>query len=388
MNPILECKGLTKRYGGKTALDQITFSLMPGKIIGLLGPNGSGKTTLIKLLNGLLVPTEGQIFIDGLRPGTETKKFVSYLPERTYLNSWMKVCDIIDFFQDFYEDFDKARAYDMLKRLNINPSDRLRTMSKGTKEKVQLILVMSRRARLYCLDEPIAGVDPAARDYILSTIIQNYDEMEYLWRRLVVTPCVCCVFVTPGGKGLKALVLHDNTDPAKHGDLYDQLLRKFNVTSKDEGCKDLARRNYLSYDPDIWTNPNPVPFHYVPTVKAALTRQTNISTGKNLSGRSIIHIMNSTWKKSHPEYWQEGHRAMSIFSLACRLCRWGVEEDLAMDYFINGWESDTMTENEIVGHVRNAYKTEKRNFGTDDFTFIPRRKSCNRWNVQQAGGIV
>ena len=176
MNPILECKGLTKRYGNKTALDQVSFSLMPGKIIGLLGPNGSGKTTLIKLLNGLLVPTEGHIFIDGLAPGVETKKFVSYLPERTYLNSWMKVCDIIDFFQDFYEDFDKDRAYDMLKRLNINPSDRLRTMSKGTKEKVQLILVMSRRARLYCLDEPIAGVDPAARDYILSTIIQNYDE--------------------------------------------------------------------------------------------------------------------------------------------------------------------------------------------------------------------
>ena len=176
MNPILECKGLTKRYGNKTALDQVSFSLMPGKIIGLLGPNGSGKTTLIKLLNGLLVPTEGHIFIDGLAPGVETKKFVSYLPERTYLNSCMKVCDIIDFFQDFYEDFDKARAYDMLKRLNINPSDRLRTMSKGTKEKVQLILVMSRRARLYCLDEPIAGVDPAARDYILSTIIQNYDE--------------------------------------------------------------------------------------------------------------------------------------------------------------------------------------------------------------------
>ena len=176
MNPILECKDLTKRYGNKTALDQISFSLMPGKIIGLLGPNGSGKTTLIKLLNGLLVPTEGHIFIDGLTPGVETKKFVSYLPERTYLNSWMRVCDIIDYFQDFYEDFDKARAYDMLKRLNINPSDRLRTMSKGTKEKVQLILVMSRRARLYCLDEPIAGVDPAARYYILSTIIQNYDE--------------------------------------------------------------------------------------------------------------------------------------------------------------------------------------------------------------------
>ncbi len=176
MNPILECKDLTKRYGNKTALDRISFSLMPGKIIGLLGSNGSGKTTLIKLLNGLLVPTEGHLFIDGLTPGVETKKFVSYLPERTYLNSWMKVCDIIDYFQDFYEDFDKVRAYDMLKRLNINPSDRLRTMSKGTKEKVQLILVMSRRARLYCLDEPIAGVDPAARDYILSTIIQNYDE--------------------------------------------------------------------------------------------------------------------------------------------------------------------------------------------------------------------
>lgn len=176
MNPILECKDLTKRFGNKTALDQVSFSLMPGKIIGLLGPNGSGKTTLIKLLNGLLVPTEGHIFIDGLVPGIETKKFVSYLPERTYLNSWMKVCDIIDYFQDFYEDFDKARAYDMLMRLEINPSDRLRTMSKGTKEKVQLILVMSRQARLYCLDEPIAGVDPAARDYILSTIIQNYNE--------------------------------------------------------------------------------------------------------------------------------------------------------------------------------------------------------------------
>ena len=176
MKTILECKNLTKRYGRTQALSGINLSLKAGRIIGLLGPNGSGKTTLIKLLNGLLVPTEGHIFIDGLTPGVETKKFVSYLPERTYLNSWMKVCDIIDYFQDFYENFDEARAYDMLKRLNINPSDRLRTMSKGTSEKVQLILVMSRRARLYCLDEPIAGVDPAARDYILSTIIQNYDE--------------------------------------------------------------------------------------------------------------------------------------------------------------------------------------------------------------------
>lgn len=176
MTPILECKNLTKRYGNKTALDKISFSLERGKIIGLLGPNGSGKTTLIKLLNGLLVPTEGEILVDGLNPGVETKKIVSYLPERTYLNSWMKVCDLIDYFSDFYEDFDPNRAYDMLQRLNINPSDRLRTMSKGTKEKVQLILVMSRRASLYCLDEPIAGVDPAARDYILSTILNNYDE--------------------------------------------------------------------------------------------------------------------------------------------------------------------------------------------------------------------
>lgn len=176
MTPILECRNLTKRYGNKVALDHIQLSLERGKIIGLLGPNGSGKTTLIKLLNGLLVPTEGHILVNGLKPGVETKKIVSYLPERTYLNSWMKVNDMIEYFSDFYEDFDRSRAFDMLKRLNINPSDRLRTMSKGTKEKVQLILVMSRRASLYCLDEPIAGVDPAARDYILSTILNNYDE--------------------------------------------------------------------------------------------------------------------------------------------------------------------------------------------------------------------
>ena len=176
MSTIFDCRGLTKRYGNKLALDHIDLSLERGKIIGLLGPNGSGKTTLIKLLNGLLVPTEGEIFIDGKAPGVETKKIVSYLPERTYLNRWMKVSDLISYFCDFYADFDRSRAYDMLQKLNINPNDRLSTMSKGTKEKVQLILVMSRRASLYCLDEPIAGVDPAARDYILSTIINNYDE--------------------------------------------------------------------------------------------------------------------------------------------------------------------------------------------------------------------
>lgn len=176
MNPILECRNLTKYYDNKIALNKINLSLERGKIIGLLGPNGSGKTTLIKLLNGLLVPTEGAIFVDGHTPGLETKKIVSYLPERTYLSMHMRVSEIINYFADFYSDFDRSRAYDMLKHLNINPSDRLRTMSKGTKEKIQLILVMSRRASLYCLDEPIAGVDPAARDYILSTILNNYDE--------------------------------------------------------------------------------------------------------------------------------------------------------------------------------------------------------------------
>ena len=140
MSTILDCRGLTKRYGNKLALDHIDLSLDRGKIIGLLGPNGSGKTTLIKLLNGLLVPTEGEIFVDGKAPGVETKRIVSYLPERTYLNRWMRVSDLISYFCDFYEDFDRSRAYDMLQKLNINPNDRLSTMSKGTKEKVQLIL--------------------------------------------------------------------------------------------------------------------------------------------------------------------------------------------------------------------------------------------------------
>ena len=143
--------------------------------VGLLGPNGSGKSTFIKLCNGLLSPDSGQLLICGNTPGVETKKVVSYLPERTYLNDWMNVNQMIRFFADFYEDFESARAYDMLSRLNINPAQRMKTMSKGTKEKVQLILVMSRRARLYLLDEPIGGVDPAARDFILNTIISNYN---------------------------------------------------------------------------------------------------------------------------------------------------------------------------------------------------------------------
>lgn len=176
MSTILQCENLSKRYGARIALDNISLKLDSGRIVGLLGPNGSGKSTLIKLINDLLSPTAGTLLIDGHAPGLETKKIVSYLPERTYLDENLKVSSYISYFADFYGDFDTHRALDMLKRLDIDPDLRIKTLSKGTQEKVQLILVMSRRARLYCLDEPIAGVDPAARDYILSTIINNYDE--------------------------------------------------------------------------------------------------------------------------------------------------------------------------------------------------------------------
>lgn len=175
-SPILECKNLVKNYANSQALKGINLTIKRGRIVGLLGPNGSGKSTLIKLANGLLTPSSGEILIGGNKPGIETKKIVSYLPERTYLNDWMKVSDIINFFRDFYDNFNPEKAYAMLEKLNINPNDKLKTMSKGTKEKVQLILVMSREADLYLLDEPIAGVDPAARDYILNTIITNYNE--------------------------------------------------------------------------------------------------------------------------------------------------------------------------------------------------------------------
>lgn len=175
MKTILECKNLTKRYGRTQALSGINLSLKAGRIIGLLGPNGSGKTTMIKLINGLLTPTGGEILIDGMAPGVKTKSIVSYLPERTYLDESMRIIEAIDYFEDFYKDFDRKKAMNMLEKVNLNPALRIKTLSKGNKEKVQLILVMSRRAKLYCLDEPIAGVDPAARDYILSTIINNYE---------------------------------------------------------------------------------------------------------------------------------------------------------------------------------------------------------------------
>ncbi|MCR2033538.1 ABC transporter ATP-binding protein [Anaerofustis stercorihominis] len=176
MSNLIEIKNLFKEYNEILALNNVTLSIPKGKIVGLLGPNGSGKTTLIKLMNKLLVPSGGEIMIDGMKPGIETKEIISYLPDKSYLNEWMRVDELMDFFEDFYNDFNKKKAYKMLESLKINPTDKLKTMSKGTKEKVQLILVMSREARVYLLDEPIGGVDPASRDYILNTIINNYSE--------------------------------------------------------------------------------------------------------------------------------------------------------------------------------------------------------------------
>ena len=172
---ILECRELTKYFDSSLALDHVSLTVEPGRIVGLLGPNGSGKSTLIKLANGLLVPSSGAVTIDGHAPGPETKELVSYLPERTYLSGWMNVVQLLDFFCDFYPDFDRDAAEHMLTALEISPRLRIRQMSKGTREKVQLIMVMSRSAKLYLLDEPIGGVDPATRDYILTTIISNYN---------------------------------------------------------------------------------------------------------------------------------------------------------------------------------------------------------------------
>lgn len=176
METVLEIKELKKSYGKKTALDIGNLKFEVGKIVGLLGPNGSGKTTFIKLVSGLLTPSTGSIVVGGMEVGVETKAIVSYLPDANYLFDWMKTKDIVEFFKDFYKDFDEVIAIDMLNKLGIDMKQSLKSMSKGTKEKVQLILVMSRLAKLYLLDEPIGGVDPAARDYILKTIISNYNE--------------------------------------------------------------------------------------------------------------------------------------------------------------------------------------------------------------------
>ena len=175
MTATFECKGLSKNFGSTQALEDVNISIAPGRVVGLLGPNGSGKTTLIKLANGLLTPSGGEVLICGNHPGVESKAVVSYLPDKTCMPLWMNALQLMDFFQDFYKDFDRQRAEDMLQRLGLDKKQKLRQMSKGTREKVQLIMVMSRKAKLYLLDEPIGGVDPATRDYILDTIIRNYD---------------------------------------------------------------------------------------------------------------------------------------------------------------------------------------------------------------------
>ena len=173
---LISCQGLSKSYGRKRALEGLDLEVGRGRIVGLLGPNGSGKTTLIKLLCGLLRPTTGVLTVDGQRVGPETKAEISYLPDRMYFANWMRAVDLFDLFRDFYRDFDYEKAMAMCRSLGVEPRDKLKTMSKGTKEKVQLALVMARKAQLYLLDEPIAGVDPAARDFILRTILTNYNE--------------------------------------------------------------------------------------------------------------------------------------------------------------------------------------------------------------------
>ncbi len=228
MTPILECNGLSKNYGSKTALKNINLIIQPGQIIGLLGPNGSGKTTLIKLINGLLQPSAGSILVNGMKPGLETKKIVSYLSDKNYLSDWMKVEDILQMFEDFYPDFNRQKANEMLKDLDIDEKQKFKTLSKGTKEKVQLILVMAREAKLYVLDEPIAGVDPAARDYILRTILRNYNPEATV---IISTHLIAdveqifdaVVFINKG-----EINLFETVDDVriKHGKSVDQLFRE------------------------------------------------------------------------------------------------------------------------------------------------------------------
>lgn len=227
-NTLLQLHHVSKTYGKHTALDDVTLTLPTGKIIGLLGPNGSGKTTLIKLINGLLQPSQGDIVIDGYRPSIETKKIISYLPDTTYLSDHMKVKDLLNLFEDFYADFSRERAESLLSDLGIDLNHKLKNLSKGNKEKVQLIVVMSRKAKLYILDEPIAGVDPAARDYILRTIINNYSEEASV---IICTHLIAdvepildeVVFLKKGN-----IVLQGNADDLReeHGMSIDKLFRE------------------------------------------------------------------------------------------------------------------------------------------------------------------
>ena len=228
MSEILRCEGLVKRFGVKTALDGLSLSIESGKIIGLLGPNGAGKTTFIKIMNGLLQPTEGSVVINAEKPGIKTKSEVSYLPDVSYLNNWMTVEQIVKMFSDFYEDFRAELAFEMISRLGIDKGDKLKTLSKGNKEKVCLILVMSRSAKLYVLDEPIAGVDPATRDYIISTIINNYNpEASVLISTHLISDIESVldevIFIKDG-----RIVEHDTVDGIrdKHGMSVDEYFRE------------------------------------------------------------------------------------------------------------------------------------------------------------------
>ena len=228
MSTILECQALSKRFGSKQALDSVDLTLESGRIIGLLGPNGSGKSTLIKLANGLLTPSSGAVLIDGQAPGRETKAVVSYLPERSVLPDWMTTKQAVDFYADFYKDFDRAKALDMIATLGLEERQRIKTMSKGTREKLHLILVMSRAAKLFLLDEPIGGVDPATRDYILRTIIGGYreDATVVISTHLIadVEPVLDeAVFLRPGH-----VELHESVDDirAKRGMSVDALFRE------------------------------------------------------------------------------------------------------------------------------------------------------------------
>ncbi|MGT2897409.1 ABC transporter ATP-binding protein [Streptococcus macedonicus] len=228
MTQLLQLHHVTKKYKKHVAIDDVTLSLPAGKIIGLLGPNGSGKTTLIKLMNGLLHPTTGDIVIDGYRPSVETKKIVSYLPDRSYLRENMKIKDALTLFEDFYNDFSREKAEHLLEDLDLNPDEQLKNLSKGNKEKVQLILVMSRQAKLYILDEPIGGVDPAAREYILRTIINNYceDASVVISTHLIaeIEPILDEIVFLKEGK----VILQGNTDDIReeYGKSIDLLFRE------------------------------------------------------------------------------------------------------------------------------------------------------------------
>ena len=225
--PLVYLDHVTKNYGHEVALMDVSLNIQPGRIIGLLGPNGSGKTTIIKLINGLLQPSLGNIYIHGQLPSPASKKVVSYLPDTTYLSENIKISDAISYFQDFYSDFNVQRAYQLLNDLHLHPNQKLNSLSKGNKEKVQLILVMSREADLYDLDEPIGGDDPAARDYILRTIIQNRRPNSSV---LISTHLIAdieqvldeAIFINQG-----RILLHENTTVMRnqHGKSIDEIFR-------------------------------------------------------------------------------------------------------------------------------------------------------------------